>query len=195
MIAPGDVIDNMEAGTGSILSQGGRIGSWYTYNDGTTSGMQTPLAGGMFAPELIPGGHGTSTKAARTHGMGFTTWGAGMGFDLHNTGTTKSAYDVSAFKGVAFWAKGEPGTIRFKALTSATVAFAEGGLCTAVCGDSHGAIVPLTSDWVQITIPFTSLTQEGWGTQEDWNPMQVLSIQFQSGAVPFDFWVDDIGFY
>ena len=30
VVAPANVIDDMEAGSGSILQQGGRVGTWYT---------------------------------------------------------------------------------------------------------------------------------------------------------------------
>ena len=36
----------MEAGSSNILQQGGRVGAWYTYNDGTVGATQTPMSGG-----------------------------------------------------------------------------------------------------------------------------------------------------
>ena len=35
-----DVIDNMEDGTQYILSDDGRVGLWYTYNDASATGTQ-----------------------------------------------------------------------------------------------------------------------------------------------------------
>ena len=194
-IAPGDMIDDMEAASSNILQQGGRVGAWYTYNDGTAGATQTPMSGGTFLPDIIPGGRNGSTEAAHTSGMGFTAWGSGMGFDLHNTGSVKQAYSVAGFTGIAFWAKGSPSTIRFKALLLSTVAVAEGGACMDVCGDSHGAILSLTSEWQQFVVPFSSLKQQNWGTPAVWEPTSVLSIQFQAGIGALDFWVDDIGLY
>ncbi len=194
-IGAGDMIDDMEAGSGNILQQGGRIGSWYTYNDGSVGATQAPVAGGPFLPEMIADGHGASTEAAHTAGAGFTLWGSGMGFDLHNDGTTKQAYSVAAFTGVAFWAKGSPASIRLKVLILATVAVAEGGTCATSCGDSHGAILALTGAWKPYIIPFASLKQQNWGTPAAWDPTTVLSIQFQAGIGAEDFWIDDIGLY
>lgn len=195
VIAPANVIDDMEAGSSNILQQGGRVGAWYTYNDGTAGATQTPMAGGPFLPEAIPGGRDGSTEAAHTSGMGFTTWGSGMGFDLHNDGIVKQAYSVAGLTGIAFWAKGSPSTIRFKALILGTVPVAEGGECTKVCGDSHGAVIALTGEWQQFVIPFSTLKQQNWGTPAPWDPASVLSIQFQAAVGSLDFWVDDIGLY
>lgn len=195
VIAPANLIDDMEAGSSNILQQGGRVGAWYTYNDGTAGATQTPMAGGPFLPDAIPGGRDGSTEAAHTSGMGFTAWGSGMGFDLHNDGTVKQAYSVAGLTGIAFWAKGSPSTIRFKALLLGTVPVVEGGECTKVCGDSHGAILSLTAEWQQFVIPFSTLKQQNWGTPAPWDPASVLSIQFQAGIGSLDFWVDDIGLY
>ena len=72
---------------------------------------------------------------------------------------------------------------------------AEGGECTKVCGDSHGAILSLTAEWQQFAIPFSTLKQQNWGTPSPWDPASLLSIQFQAGIGPLDFWVADIGLY
>src|SRR5262249_32289541 len=108
---------------------------------------------------------------------------------------TKTVYPVVGFTGLAFWAKGSP-TIRVKVLITSTVSVAEGGLCTANCGDNHGMSVSLTSGWVQYAVPFAGLTQEGWGAPAPFDPARVLSVQFQVVAgASFDFWIDDIGLY
>src|SRR5262249_25593922 len=109
-----NLIDNMEDGDASILMQGGRVGVWYTFNDMTVGGVQVPPAGANFIPDLIPGGgQNGSTRAAHTTGSGFTTWGAGMGFDLNNNGMTKLPYNAGAFTGISFWGKGAQ-AIRFQ---------------------------------------------------------------------------------
>src|SRR5690349_13535811 len=42
------LIDNMEDGDGSIAADAGRKGAWYTYNDETATGMQTPVVKSPF---------------------------------------------------------------------------------------------------------------------------------------------------
>jgi Carbohydrate binding domain (family 11) len=195
-ILAANMIDDMEHGTGSILTQGGRIGAWFTFNDGTAAGTQTPLAGSAFLPTVIPGGRGTSAHAAETHGSGFTVWGSGMGFDLNNSGTAKHAYSVAGFTGLAFWAHGTPASIRVNVLTTETTPTASGGTCTLTCSDNYGATLDLGSGWVQYVVPFTSLMQQGWGTPVAFDPTAVLSVQFQvTQNNTFDVWIDDIGLY
>lgn len=204
-ISPENMIDDMESGTGSIIAQEERVGAWYTYNDATATATQTPIAGDPFLPEAIPGGHGSSLYAAHTVGSGFTTWGAGMGFDLNNPGDgeggagIKGQYDGSSFTGIAFWAKGSV-PMRFKVQLAGTVPTSTGGTCTGdpdlECQDSHGKSIPLTGEWQQYVIPFTELKQEGWGTKVGWDGATLVGIQFQvAKSLAFDVWIDDIGFY
>jgi hypothetical protein len=204
-ISPENMIDDMEAGTGSIIMQEGRVGAWYTYNDESAGGTQTPVAGEPFLPEAIPGGNGTSLYAAHMVGSGFGVWGAGMGFDLNNPGDgeggagIKGQYDGSAFQGIAFWAKGSV-PMRFKVQLAGTVPTTAGGTCTGdpdlECQDSHGKSIPLSENWQQYVIPFTDLKQEGWGTKVGWDATTLVGIQFQvAKSLDFDVWIDDIGFY
>jgi hypothetical protein len=190
-----NMIDDMEADTGSIKAQQGRVGAWYTYNDETVGGTQTPAMGATFLPEAITGGANGGTHAAHTSGTGFSTWGAGMGFDLNNNGSSKQIYSVAGKTGIAFWGRGGH-AIRVKVLTADTTPIAEGGTCTTSCGDNHGMVFTLTQSLQQFALPFSSLVQEGWGAAVAFAPDKVIGVQFQVVAnVPFDFWVDDIGLY
>lgn len=191
-VSAANMIDDLEDGDGSITSQGGRVGAWYTYNDQTAGGTQTPAMGDTFVPS--DGGY-MGGKCAHTSGSGFTTWGAGFGFDLNNDGTSKKTYSVGSFTGVAFYAKGTP--FRLKVLTSATVPSTDGGSCTGMkCGDNFGTAITATADYQEFVVPFSSLTQEGWGTAATFDPATVIGIQFQVGkGVTFDISIDDVGFY
>jgi hypothetical protein len=190
-----DMIDDLELGTGSIIMKNNRVGAWYTYNDKTTGGTQTPTAGMTFAVDMTGGVNGS--KCARTQGMGFTNWGAGMGFDLNNTGTAKGVYmGAGAYTGIAFQSKGSK--FRIKVLIPATTPTAEGGTCSATtgCGDNHGKMIDATTAWTAQTVPFSALTQEGWGTAAAFSSGAIIGIQFQvAKGETFDFSIDDIGFY
>lgn len=201
-VSSGNLIDDMEAGTGSILANGGRVGAWFTYNDATAGAQQTPTAGAPFTPGAVAGATSGSALAAHTQGSGFTTWGAGMGFDLNTTGASKGVYDVSSFTGVVLWAAGvDPTTsaglpLRIKVLTSGTVPTAEGGACSTNCGDDYGTTINLTNTWQEFVIPFSSLAQEGWGAVVAFSPSEAIGLQFQvAQGQAFDFWIDDIAFY
>jgi hypothetical protein len=191
-IAPENMIDDLEDNDGSITNQGGRVGAWYTYHDATAGGTQTPEMGTTFVPEDC--GH-ASVKCAHTSGSGFKDYGAGFGFDFNNSGSAKGIYDVGSFTGIAFWAKGTP--FRLKVLTSATVPAAEGGSCaTAKCSDNFGTAIAASADYQQFVVPFSSLTQEGWGDKATFDPKTVIGVQFQVKAgVTFDISIDDVGLY
>jgi hypothetical protein len=193
-ITAANLIDDMAAGTPAILMQGGRVGSWYTYNDGT--GSQIPSTTTPCVPAGLGGGYCGSSNAQHTQGSGFTTWGAGLGFDFDNTGSgTRHAYDVSGLTGIAFQATG-PTTLRFMVTEMATTPTAQGGSCTTNCSDAHGVAISLGSGWAQHVIPFSSLTQVGWWTPASFAPSTALSVQFQvAQGQSFDFSITDIGFY
>jgi hypothetical protein len=198
-ILPENLIDDLEDGDASILPRGGRVGAWYTYNDKSATGTQTPAMGDPFKPS--PGGVGDSQFDASTTGTGFSVWGAGMGFDLDSTQGTKSTYDVSAFTGIRFRAKGTV-PMRAAVMIAGVVSLAVGGTCVAgsgtgqACDDGHGRLLVLTADWKSFDLPFAQLTQGGWGKPVPFDPATVLSIQFNVDKnLPFDVSIDDIGFY
>lgn len=199
-----ELIDDMESATGSIASTKGRNGAWYTYNDTTVGAVQTPIAGAAFLPEKLATPRGTSKYAAHTKGSGFTTWGAGMGFDLSvkasEAGTTKSPYDASAYSGLTFWGRVEATSVTKVRLHVSTHSTDEGGgVCTPKdkCGDDYGTDLAMTTDWVKYTVPFTDLSQEGWGTPSvpAFEQTQTIAIHFQlAKGADFDVWIDDISF-
>lgn len=199
-----NMIDNLEDGDDVIIDSGGRVGAWYTYNDESAGGMQTP-AGDEFDPSQ--GGAGGSSFAATMTGSGFTEWGAGMGFDLNNPGDdsggagVKGTWDASGFTGIAFRARGNV-PMRLSVVTSAVVPVEFGGDCTPseeegqMCDDAHGRVFTLSDEWTQYLVPFDQATQGGWGLPADFDPAQLTGLQFAVEAgLDFEVSVDDIGFY
>jgi hypothetical protein len=203
-VLPANIIDNMEEGSGSIINQGGRSGSWFTYNDGT--GMQTPMAGGQCLPTLIPnGGRCGSLHAMNTFGSGFSgmSYGAGLGFNLNSPATTRMPYDVHTFTGLAFWAMSTSASLQpvqvqvLEQATTPSTPATSGGTCTTLCNDHYhtGVVFPANS-WVQVVVPFAMLAQTGFGTKVPWDPTTVLAVQFVvNPATTFNIWVDDVGLY
>ncbi|WP_437586239.1 hypothetical protein [Sorangium sp. So ce1000] len=200
-----EMIDDMEDHDNAILAKGGRVGYWYTFNDGSDDGVQTPepdLEGTgdkPFTMTALEPARAQSTYAARSWGTGFTEWGAGFGFDLNSPEGTKAAYDASAYAGITFWAKLGPGSG-----TSASVMISDpgtdpaGGSCSDKC-DKWQKTLAVTEEWQQFTIPFADLKQGGWGDPagtDQINAAKLYSIQFQIGQGPkFDLYIDDLGFY
>jgi hypothetical protein len=191
---PPDLIDDLESGSGAIISHQGRVGAWFSYNDKTPSGTQYPVMGTPFTPSSQ--GYG-SALGANTHGDGFTSWGAGMGFDLNNAGstaTTRQPYDLSGYMGVSFWARGDV-VIRFMVATLDTLDGSDGGECDGICDDMHGVDISLGDVWAEHSVDFAALAQHGWGTPVAFDAAGALAMQFQTAATDFDIWIDDVRLY
>jgi hypothetical protein len=214
-----ELIDNMEDRTGSIADVGGRNGPWFTYNDETLTGQQTPKAGAVFSPSandpprLIPEslGGGESHYAAQTTGSGFTTWGAGMGFNFLADAST--AYDASAYLGFVFWGRigsqvgeddGGVFTIRLNVPDMNTDP--RGGVCSEAgmtCNDFFGRELLFSTEWQEFVVLFADLGQSGFGTPEPAvDAANVYACQFlistdannDNSGQAFDLWIDDIYF-
>jgi hypothetical protein len=188
-------IDTMEDGDGVILKQEGRIGGWGAWNDGTCS-SQTPMPYSSVTPEAIPGGRGDSIKAIHMFADGCTFWGASIGFELNKPGGTTLTYDASKFSGVTFWALGT-GAFRFNLFEVSTAEAIDGGICTSKCNDHHGRDLNLTQSWTQYYVPFSQISQQGWGAQAPLNLRQLLKIEFRvfNKEGRSDLWIDDIALY
>ena len=200
-VTPKSVIDDFEDGDGGIIESDGRIGYWYTYNDETEGGTQTPASGANFEP--IKGDAASGSYFAQTTGSGFTEWGAGFGFDFNNPGDERSrgVYDVSSYEGVTFMAKGNI-SIRVVLPTMAVIPQSQDGNCDegdgseTLCDDAHGKDIPLSSEWKRYTIAFDEVAQQGWGTSSSWDPSSVVGFQIQMAeGMDFDVAIDDLAFY
>ncbi len=177
----------------------GRGGYWYTFLDTKDNGGSDiwPLSGALGGTfEMSPGGANGSANAARMKGKvgGADIVYAGMGLNFVDP---KGTYDASKYKGISFWAKKGPGsigTVRMKVPDVQTDP--DGGICHQ-CFNDHGMTFEFTNDWVQYTIPFTSMNQEDWGPKDSGiDPTKLYGIQWQVNVkgADFDIWVDDIQF-
>jgi hypothetical protein len=192
------MIDDLEDGDASILMREGRVGAWYTYTDGTAGGMLTYPVGMAFVPAA--GGNAGSRYAARLAYAGFSTWGAGMGFNLNDPGdgaggSNKHQYNAGAYTGLTFFAKAaSPMKLRVNMPDGDTDP--AGGKCTTGCSDDFGGDLSLTADWQPFTIEFAAATQVGWSgvTLPAIDPSSLYAVHFQAGPGSFDFWIDDVAF-
>ena len=201
------MIDDLEDGDRFICASGARNGEWYTIEDGTSSNFSPK---GDFTSTLIPEARGTSLRAARMTGFGFTGAGVAMGVHLNNDGVTP--YDASAYQGVKFWMKSNvPLMVQFT--RPETLTAGEGGTCVngatfANCNNPFRFFVtmPATDDWVEYSLPFSTLQQVPGMTADaagnsipgslTWDPSRLVGIQFfVNPGVTFDVWVDDLRFY
>jgi hypothetical protein len=195
-----------------------RSGYWYSYNDASPTCVQVPAPAEAYdvgvPPMPSPGLSGGF--ALRGVWRGCNSWGAGIGAALNlsepidGAAGTKRPYDLSAYKGFAFWGMAAPGSngrLRFKVVMRAETPLADGGDCDETivginkCSDSWGQTfaLPSAGHWQQIVVLFSDTSrfrQEGWGALYPWNPADVTGIQIQSQGAEidqsFDFWIDDV---
>ncbi len=185
---PSELIEDFEDGDTRIIEHQGRNGLWYDIGDGT--GTQTR--------GVVTGGPSGSNYAIHYYGSGFTDWGSGVGFNfIDPSGGPMQPYDASQMQGIKFWARIEPGSnsaIRIALPNSQT--HPDGGQCST-CWDHFGIDLTLTTTWQQYTVPFSSLTQQGWGSQyETFDITTLYNMEFRHNQnVTYDVWIDNIEFF
>jgi hypothetical protein len=192
-----ELLDHMEDGDGAIELIAQRGGVWFSFND-ETEGSQLPQSDDetFVMSELVPPRSG-SHYAARSHGGGFSVWGAGIGFELYN----QKAYDLSRYAGITFWARRAPDTasaLRFAVTDAATTP--RGGQCReyvdySTCSDHFGVDLSLGTAFRRYSFSWQELTQEGWGEPhpDSIDTSRVYGVRFQTDPIEeFDFWIDDI---
>ncbi|MES1206965.1 MAG: hypothetical protein ABUS79_13595 [Pseudomonadota bacterium] len=207
---PLDFVDNMEDGDQLVLGRDGRNGGWYTFKD-TTAGTLNPDMGQPVVMETIPGGRcGTSTHAMRVTGSGFSEWGSGFGFGFKTMVTNgvyeNARYDVSAARGITFWArKGETSVDSVRLGIGDQWSVPQGGHCDltvtlgpTACWDHFTAPVPLTTTWKRYTFQFGELQQRNFGIPRpslDLANVYMVEFVMPMSAPVFDIWVDDVALF
>lgn len=192
-----EFIDQMEDGDGAIDMVEERGGVWFAFNDKSSSSQFPSTDAETFVMSELSPSRAGSHRAARSHGGGFTEWGAGIGFELYN----QKAYDLSRYAGIAFWARRAPGTasaLRF-AVTDANTA-PRGGKCQdyvdySTCSDYFGVDLSLSTAFRRYSFSWKELSQEGWGEPhpDSIETTAIYGVRFQTDPVEdFDFWIDDI---
>ena len=184
---PPEWIDNLDDGDNYIIQHEGRDGPWFNLGDGT--GTQTR--------EVAIGGPAGSTYALHYYGSGYTSWGSGVGFNFVEPSGPPIPYDVSMYDSIRFWARVEAGSstaLRIVLPNSQTDP--NGGICS-ICYDHYGIDITLTTSWAMYQIPFSSITQQGWG--DDTGPFDATTVyNFETrhnDNVTYDLWLDDFVFY
>lgn len=193
---PEHVLDTLEDGDFNIPEIDGRKSNWYVFGDGTgTITFNVQLIEGT---ELTRGS--ASQFAMHAKGTGFTSWGAGVGFDLKQVNGAKTAYDASAYKGITFWAR-SASTMQLRvaladAYTESTLHICDAAPETEVECDLHlGATVTLKPEWNKYTVMFSPLQPDGSSSHTELWVDQLVSIQFRFSGIPdAEYWIDDVIF-
>lgn len=192
------VVDDGEDNNNQVLAQKGRGGYWYTFADkgGTTITPTAGAAGGTFS--MSPGGANGSGFAARMNGKvsGTGTVYAGVGF---NFADPKAPFDVTAYKGISFWAKrGENSTGALRVKLPDVNTDQDGRTCTE-CFNDFGVDLELTTTWTKYTVIFGAAQQmPGWGAPRpgavESSKMYGVQWQVNTPGAEYDIWIDDVQF-
>ena len=195
-----ELIDDFEDQDGFILPLHKRNGPWYVFSD-KTAGKLSPFTIALLTGE---GARPGSTAGLHLTASGFTDWGAGVGADLVNLAAKKVAYDVSAYRGIRFYAKVASGTqSSLKLLVTTTFSDPDGGKCNDAVADKRCSdhlfypVSSIKSTWDVYECDFDELVQQGFGlVQPELDPTSVYSIQFtlSTKLLPVDLWIDDVSF-
>jgi hypothetical protein len=196
------LIDDFEDGDNAIALP--RTGWWFTFND-KTAGTQTPAPDATGNNPFLPEQDAASGSiVGRTHGSGFTKWGAALGVQLRGGTMQTCPFDASAFSGITFKIKTST-PVRFKVPTPPTTGKDSdpvNGTCvptaTEECYNDFGAPIGPTTEWKTINLAWSDLKQaEDWGVQVSGGipSNAILALQWQVvQGVSFDFAIDDLAF-
>ncbi len=218
------VIDDMEDGDGQILTKAYE-GQWYAFDD-ATSGCRAPGAvfemtlldgtDGVFgdclvagqggaggsggAPNLVAPGAGgapSSIFAVYIRTVGFTSWGSGLGLNLHDNVLGDDGYaDASAYQGISFWARRSDDGASHLRLYITERRSIQGSGCN-VCKDFI-TYFDVSSEWTKFRVPFSAFKQDLGADPyyPELDPTGIGTINMLVGGnSTLDLWLDDISFY
>jgi hypothetical protein len=200
VIDPVGLLDGFEDDDLTLPSGTGRNGVWYLFNDGSvgTAGP-APFA----CSQLSDAPAALGVYAMHITATGFTGWGSGLGVDFR---AGKKVYDGSKLSGVRFWARvGEGKNTRHRIQFVDTTTDALGGKCNPAanapegekCDDHFGKDLVLTTSWTLYVVPFTDLSQVGFGTSAPaLDTAHLYGLQVTAKPkLNVDLWIDEIEFF
>ena len=154
-----------------------------------------------------PGAGGSPDSLQAIHYVGGKgMYGATLALPLGGAMASNEAgcYDASAYDGISFWIKGNPAAgnsqIKFNVQSPVSEPAATGGACMSGCYDHFSVMVPLTTTWTRVKVPWSDLKRQSCSVSSPATPpnfqpeKQILAVSFQqvNPVVGFDFWIDDI---
>lgn len=164
-----------------------RVGTWYSFTDDSAGCATLNIE------------KADSSPALHFSGGGFSRWGAGFGISLAWSAPESGVctYDVSAYSGVRFRARGN-GPLRMNVPSRQSAFRSKGGDCpdSEGCFDQQGRNIGLSADFQEVEIPFCALSQRGFGAPlGPLDRTQTTNLNFLvPGNRNFDVWLDDIEF-
>jgi hypothetical protein len=184
------LIDDMEDRNARLSIADGREGFWAVYNDG--SGKQVPPGLSVLHPERLAKARGQSRYALHTSGGKFSVWGS----VLVGAFVERGCYDMSAYSGVEFWAKGNT-RIHAQLSVIDEISIENGGLCAGKeCYRAPHRVFDLGPQWQKFALNFAELERLNQSKKLRFDPKRVASINISIHRedTPFDIWIDDVRF-
>lgn len=197
---PGDLVDGFEDADLTLEQTSGRGGVWYLFDDETVGKAgPSPLA----PSTLLDAPAALGSYAMHITATGFTGWGSGLGVDFR---AGKKVYDGSKHSGIRFWARvGTGKNTRHRLQLADGTTDKLGGKCDPAldavegekCEDHFGINQTFTTTWTQYVVPFSSLSQIGWGhAAAALDKSTLYGLQITAKAkLEVDLWLDEIEFY
>jgi len=152
--------------------------------------MTDVVAGGSStcAMEIVTQGAKDSAKSLQLTGEVTTDFPFGFaGVSLYLTPPGADAVDVSQYKGIQFYTKGDGKQYRAAFSTLAVVDF-----------DDFSHLFTAPQQWQLVEIPFAELRQMGFGKRVKWTAKDITALQFMTFGAPqesFFVLIDEISFY
>lgn len=160
------LVDDFEDGDGNTLIGGG----WYSYTDQPNGGGSVVTISRTDDGSIAMTGEGYQSKLSLKVDYSFTQaalpytpyigFGAGLG-------SVTAPVDWSQYAGISYTYKGGKHRIRVETLDIADY-------------DFWGMEIPAATSWTTIDIPFTQMTQEGFGKVVPFDPHKVGAISYQT---------------
>jgi hypothetical protein len=185
MRAGGDapLIDDFEDGNELVALLEARNGYWVTLTD-TDPERAEPVLVPTVRPGAVPGNRYAIHMAGGRHDV----WGASVQVELGPT-----CYDASAYRGIAFDARG-PGRLRAGVREVGAVPVGRGGTCTRDCYGSHVGVVVAGAGWTHHELTWDELHQEGATRPADPRRLNALEFLVRPDDTPYDLWIDNVAF-
>jgi hypothetical protein len=191
-----EMLDDMEDGNQYLPAKPPRYGFWYVNGDASPGAKLVKIE--QLITGLVPA-RAASTKAAHFTATGYVGWGATVGLSFSDAAQKRKPYDTGDAVGISFWVRGslkasDPMlTVLFPIPDTDPSGTHCGGTDQGLCLDHYKTLVPVTADWKQITVLFSSLHQGGWGAPVDaFEPEQLLGIEWSAADAAIDVWLDDL---
>jgi endoglucanase len=159
------MVDDFEDGDNKPLLPGG----WYSYTDGPGGKSTlsfTGAADGAIAMNGVGYQSQKSLEVAFTFDRGTLTYDAFVGWGA-SLATAAVPIDLSAYSGIAYDYLGSAHRPRVENVN-------------VTDHDEFGANLPASTAWKTVTLPFTSLAQEGWGKKATFDATRCTNISFEA---------------